>query len=157
MNRFFLTLLSIVAIGFGIMIEIPLDTLIVQTPNIVHGYVTSSYSFWDFDSVSNSSIIKTNWSIFVTDWLATSETNPPDIITITTLGGIIESDSIGLFVEDQPDLAIDQEVILFVEEPTANQCCVYRDRQGQFTVVNGEVLEKGMNLNDFISMIQARR
>ena len=131
----------------AIMTKATMPQLTAGATAIARGHVVDVVSQWNDERTT----IYTYTTIVVTDWL---KGTGPKAITIRTPGG--EVGDIGLWVEDVPMFFKDQEVVTFVkpieEEPFMQ---VHGQYQGKFTVENGKVVESGLPVADFVSMVRS--
>jgi hypothetical protein len=131
----------------AIMTRATMPQLTAGATAIARGHVVDVVSQWNDERTT----IYTYTTIVVTDWL---KGTGPKAITIRTPGG--EVGDIGLWVEDVPMFFKDQEVVTFVkpieEEPFMQ---VHGQYQGKFTVENGKVVESGLPVADFVSMVRS--
>lgn len=140
------TLLSLpLSAAHAIMTKATMPQLTAGATAIARGHVVDVVSQWNDDRTT----IYTYTSIVVSDWL---KGTGPKAITIRTPGG--EVGDIGLWVEDVPVFFKGQEVLTFVkpveEQPFMQVHGLY---QGKFTVENGKVVEAGLPVADFVSMV----
>jgi hypothetical protein len=131
----------------AIMTKATMPQLAAGAAAIARGHVVDVVSQWNDERTT----IYTYTTIVVTDWLKGTGLKT---ITIRTPGG--EVGDIGLWVEDVPVFFKDQEVVTFVkpmeEEPFMQ---VHGQYQGKFTVENGKVVESGLPVADFVSMVRS--
>ena len=129
----------------AIMTKATMPQLTAGATAIARGHVVDVVSQWNDERTT----IFTYTTIVVSDWL---KGTGPKAITIRTPGG--EVGDIGLWVEDVPVFFKDQEVVTFVkpigEGPFMQVHGLY---QGKFTVEDGKVVESGLPVADFVSMV----
>ncbi|UCF78392.1 MAG: hypothetical protein JSW03_09890 [Candidatus Eiseniibacteriota bacterium] len=140
-------LLLAVTQSHAIMTRATLPELAAGATGIVRGQVLDVTSRWD----SEGKTIFTYVTISVDEWLKGAG---PETVTVRVVGGKVGG--VGLWVEDTPVFAGGESVVTFLEPSEEELAHDVRGLfQGKFSVEDGRVIEAGLPLGDFVSMVRS--
>ena len=129
------------------MIEQTLDELCDSSTAIVEGKVLTKEASWDSERTF----------IFTTVMLEVDESfkgpfGPADTVRLLIPGG--EIDGVGLKVEHAAQVDVGEEVIIFLKPVGDSLYGVTAWEQGKYTVVGGNVKERGISVKEFTDSIK---
>ena len=139
-------------ISSGLIIELSMPNLVKTSDLIVRGSIVKTESYWGSLSWDpNSRIILTSATLQISE--SYKGVSDKSEIIIETEGG--EIGEIGLFVEDMPKFAPNQDVIVFLSAQDSKGIRrVVNLYNGKYSLSEGKVLERNETINQFVNKIK---
>lgn len=130
--------LVIALLGFAgsagaLMVPVPVEQLLEQSPRVLRGKVTDTRSEWTADR----STIVTRVTLAVTETWA-GKANPGEPVVVTVEGGVVGKT--GVYVEHQPAFVKGEDVVLMLHPGERGEARVTGAIQGKYTVAGSLVV-----------------
>jgi hypothetical protein len=134
------------------MLPMDLDDLVVEADGIVLGTIVDIESDWSINYTQNRSLLYTTYTLLVERGLRGVESGT---VRFRVVGG--DDGSTLLTVPGAPHFRQGDRVVLFLRAgiPDAISDVVGME-QGKFTVVDDMIVENGMHVDDFLTLISTK-
>jgi hypothetical protein len=139
-------LLLIAGMANALVVKMDTPELTEKAKQIVIGHVVNVQSEWH----DENQMIFTYVSVQVEEFVKGTGRNT---VTVKIPGGTLEDQDLRLWVSDIPEFSIGERVVLFLKDmtPHTNLLGLF---QGKYTVVDDRVLERDIELDEFLNEIR---
>jgi hypothetical protein len=138
--------------GSTTLLHMDMDDLVIEADHIVLGTIVGKRSEWNVNYMQQRSLL---YTVYTLEAEKTLKGEANGNIEFRVVGG--EDESSFLMVPAAPHFEVGERVVLFLRSPIPDSVTdVIGMEQGRFTVVDDTVVENGMELDDFLSLISKK-
>lgn len=134
------------------MLPMDLDDLVIEADGIVLGTIVDAESDWSINYTQNRSLLYTTYTLRVERSLGGTDSGT---VRFRVVGG--DDGSTVLTVPGAPHFRTGDRVVLFLRTGVPDAISdVVGMEQGKFTVVDDMIIENGMHVDDFLTLVSTK-